>query len=229
MPVQSPRNILLLTGFFCLLWTGTALGREWIPVPSWMEKTQVADRMVINGLEARVIYFTTDRSSQDVLEFYRQRWDDGTPRRPGYREVRLAPYHILSRLEGTRLLTVQVRDLDPGGSTGYLAETELKARKQSDLRIDIPKMNGSRIVNDLTSSDPGRIGRTLLIVNNYSARSNADFYRNYYRTRGWDTLVDNSGDKGQTLVFRRGDTEAHLVISSNFGTTDVVMNIVSKE
>jgi hypothetical protein len=138
------------------------------------------------------------------------------------------PWHIISRLNGRYLYTLQVRSSDSFSSSGYLAVTDLKTLKtrQTPGR-NVPSMQGSRVVNDLTSFDPGRKSRTLLIMNSYSVAGNSEFYRQYYKDRGWKTMVDLAGDNGRTLVFSKFDRETHLVISRRSETTRIVMNILT--
>ena len=201
-----------------------------IPTPSWMEKVEVADKMIINGLPSTVHYFNSDKGLDELLRFYRQRWDSGDKKKPGYREVEFAPWHIISRLEDDKryLLTVQARSAGPLASHGYLAIADLKGMKnKSDRGSGIPKIKDSRIVNDLTSFDPGKKGRTVLVVNNYSVASNSEYYRKYYGGRGWGKSIDIEKDGSQVLAFTRFGKEVNVVISQNFGSsTQVVMNIV---
>jgi len=199
-----------------------------IPVPSWMDTVTVADKMIINGLPSTVKYFKSDKGLEELLRFYRQRWQVGEGGKQGYKEVNFPPWHILSRLEDKRyLLTVQATSSDALTSNGYLAVADLKGvKKKSDRAGSIPKMKGSRIVNDLTSFDPGRKGRTVLAVNKYSVESNSEYYRNYYSGRGWGKSIDIENDGAQVLAFSRFGKEAHFVISRNFGSTQVVMNFI---
>jgi len=221
---------LLFLFFFLPVWPAHGAEKPDIPIPDWMETTRVADQMMIQGRLCTVVFFTADKSSDTVMTYYREKWRQGHSNRPGFREANFGDWHIISRLENRYLLTVQVRNQGPFLSTGYLAVTDLgEKEKQSTDNKEVPKMSGSRIINDLTSYDPGQRARTLLITNRYSIESNTDFYRNYYKERGWGTLLDAGHDEGQALAFGKGGKEAHLVITSRSGTTRVVMNIVKKD
>jgi len=225
------RWYLVLFLLFCLAifqQTGMAEAGDQFPAPTWMEKTAVADEMLIHGRSSKVIYFQANRGVDAVLAYYRQRWNDGSPGHPGYREKTFPPWTVISRLDGLRLFTVQVKG-DGEHASGYLAETNLKSSKKSALRMDIPKMSGSRILNDLTSRDPGQIGRTILITNHHSLEANNQFYRNYYREHGWANLADIAVEKGQTLVYAHDGQEAHLVIMPGYNTTNVVITVIEKE
>lgn len=201
-----------------------------IPAPLWMEQTAIADRMVINGLPSTVHYFLADRKLEELLAFYRERWDESHAGRAGYREAAVAPWHIISRLEGRYLLTVQAREKDAFTTEGFLAIADLRQIEQkSDGGKRIPRLAGSEIVNDLTSYDPGKKGRTLMMVNDFSVSRNGNYYRDYYLDRGWGLLQDHENNGARVLSFRRSGKEAHIVITPASGGAVTVMNLVEAD
>ncbi len=198
-----------------------------IPTPSWVTVIPIADKMIINGMPSTVQYFEAERKLGDLLDYYRQQWESGNGDKVGYREVDVDPWHVISKIDGRYLLTVQARHRNSYSTEGYLAIGDLKAFQQKkDRSRGIPKMQGSTVINDLTSYDPGHKGRTLLVVNTYSVASNSEFYRKHYLSRGWGQVMDQGSDNAQVLAFRRFGKEAHLVISRPGGKTRVVMNLV---
>jgi hypothetical protein len=198
--------------------------------PSWLERTLIADSMVINGLPSVVHYFETDRKLEELLEFYRQRWDESAAEKAGYREAEVGPWHVISKIDGQYLLTVQAQQKDSFTTKGYLAIGDLSAvQKKKDPGKGVPKMSGSKIVNDLVSNDPGKKGRTMVIANGFSVSSNTDYYRNYYLSRGWGQLMDQGSNEAQVLAFTRFGKEAHLVINKAGGSTMVVMNLIEND
>ena len=199
-----------------------------IPAPSWMEQTAIADKMIINGLPSTVHAFQAERKLAELLEFYRVRWNEGGIGEIGYKEAEVAPWHVISRLEDGRfLLTVQAKEKDALTCEGYLAIADLrevKAGKESGN--DIPRPHGSDIVNDLKSSDPGSKSRTVMLVNNSSVAGNSNYYRDYYLGRDWGQVVDQETGDARVLVFGKGSSQVHLVISPAGSKTQVVMNLV---
>lgn len=209
-----------------------AADAEEIPVPNWVKRAPVGKKMVIKGLPSTVHFFEAEKGLEEVLRFYRQRWEKGKGMKLGYREVEIPPWTIISRLSGggRYLLTVQAQGDGPFQSMGYLAVADLKGLKKiPEPGRDVPKMKGSQVIDDLTSYDPGKKARTLMLSNTFSVESNSEFYRSYYKMRGWGTLLDASNDGGQALAFGRFGKEAHIVISQNFGSTQVVINLVEND
>ncbi len=224
------RIILLICVAVILSFPGKSVAAVDIPVPSWLKRTAVAQNMVINGLPSVVYYFETNRNMEELLDFYRQKWDESAEKRAGYREAKAGPWHVISRLEGRYLFTVQAQQKDSFTTKGYLAIGDLQAiDRHNEPGKGVPKMNGSKVINDLTSYDPGKKGRTLMIANNFSVSGNSDYYRNYYLSRGWGQLIDQAGENSQVLAFGRSGEEAHLVISNAGGSTMVVMNLIGND
>jgi hypothetical protein len=228
------RFILLIHVAFVAAIVGTSvesIAAVEIPSPSWLARTHVADNMVINGLPSVVHYFETDRKLEELLDFYRQRWDESAVKKAGYREAEVGPWHVISKIDGQYLLTVQAQQKDAFTTKGYLATGDLSAvQNKKDQGEGVPKMSGSKIVNDLVSNDPGKKGRTMMIANGFSVSGNTDYYRNYYLSRGWGQLMDQGSNEAQVLAFSRFGKEAHLVISKTTGgSTMVVMNLIEND
>lgn len=201
-----------------------------IPVPAWVTTTAIADQMVINGLPSTVRYFHADRPLEEVLAFYRERWDERYAGRAGFREAAVDPWHVISRLDGLYLLTVQARETNALTCEGFLAVADLEDIRKRPARDDsVPQMAGSRVVNDLTSTDPGREGRTLMIVNDFPVSRNRDYYRDYFLDRGWGRLQDQAQGDAHVLSFRRLGKEAHIVIKPTSTGAVTVMNLVTTD
>jgi len=225
-----PRRSLLLNLLFALLLVSAlspekscAAAKEF-PAPRWLDKVFVSDQMTINGLPSSVQYFEAHRKKEDLLEFYRQRWQG---RKPGFKEIETEEWHILSKLDGRYLYTLQVQESGPFQIRGYLSIGDLKlAQKEPFRNIDAPRMKGSRIINLSTSIDPGKMGTTLMILNDFSPESNAEYYRKHFLNRGWSKIMDMEQKKSMVLTFKRLNRETNLVISNIGGATQVVLNAV---
>lgn len=231
IPESGPgiRLTLLIAAAVFGLWTGCEAAVT-IPAPAWMELTPVAEKMVVGGLPSTVLYFRAKRKPEEVIAFYRKSWDEGGSGRSGYREADGAPWRVISRLEDRYLMTVQVKEKDAFTSDGYLATADLKeVRAESKKAGIIPSLQGSDIVNDLTSYDPGSKSRTVMLVNGYSVARNSDYYRDYYLERGWGQAVDQQKGDSSVLVFGKNGSQSHLVISAAGSKTRVVMNLIEEK
>ena len=135
----------------------------------------------------------------------------------------MPPWTVLSRLDGKKLEYVQVRDLELG-ATGYLALSEIK--RHQVRQTTLPMMQGSRIVNNMMTSDPGKKAQVMLLSNTYSVTGNGTFYKDYFVGHGWQQVTEDKRADSQVLVFHKGSDEAHLVISRQQGATQIVINLV---
>jgi hypothetical protein len=196
-----------------------------IPVftpPDWIAVSEVSSDMNLGKLPTGALHLSSRRPAAAVLNHFRLIWNCGSGEKV-CRQASMPPWQVLSRLDGRTLEYLQVRDLNPG-ATGYLAISEL--RQEQPRQAVVPLMQGSQVVNDLTTGDPGRTSRIILARNDFSVTSNGSFYRDHYTGQGWRQVTEDERADSQVLVFHRGTSEAHLVLSRQQGATQIVINLV---
>lgn len=207
-----------------------AARQETIPTPDWIAASPIAEKMVINGIPSVVHSFEADRSVEEVQQYYRQKWGRDASGKKRYREATVFPWHVLSKLEGRYLYTVQVKEKNSFESGGFLAVADLRQiEKKQEGEADIPRMANSRLINDTKSFDPGQEARTSMILNDYSVATNSSFYRDYYLDRGWTKMEDKPLEDASVLAFSKNDRQAHLVIRKTKDGSVVVMNQIRYE
>lgn len=189
--------------------------------PPQAQVSWVAENMRYNGVPMRIQQFESTSSAEAVLEFYRARWLPAGAQDP---TQPLGPYRVLARPEGGYLLSVQVRP-NGAGSTGYLTVTHIAARRAAPLGEGFPHPPGSRVINDIQSEDGGRRGRTLLLHNGHSLRTNTAFYGDRLPAQGWGLIAQRGEGGGEVLLFRRGEARLNLVITPSAEGTAVAAQI----
>jgi len=200
------------------------------PAPDWLERTAIAEKMIIHGIPSQVEYFEAERDMDEVLEFYRRRWQGNYAGHAGYREAHVEPWHVISRLEERHLLTVQVRRQSALNADGYLAIADLdEIGTEKSAAKDIPKMTGTKVLNHNTSFDPGKKGEVMMLANKFSVSVNGEFYRDYYSERGWGVLQDQKLTDARAMAFRRFGSEVHLVVKKSDMGSVVVINRVTSD
>ena len=134
-------------------------------------------------------------------------------------------------VRGKCFFTVQVQAAGKNGSTGLLSATQAPVRTRVIAPGKaLPMMSGSTVINDIEHRDEGKMARTLLLSNAFSAESNASFYRQTLADQGWRTVssyqMTTKKGPGITLVMKRGLAEASLVITRDGRNTTVLANLV---
>ena len=112
-------------------------------------------------------------------------------------------------------MTVQVTEEGDRGSSGLLAMSRLPDPDNlPKLGEGFPKLSGSNVVNDISSRDIGKDGRTLQMINRYSVERNAIFYRNHFENQGWGMDMDQTISGGDThnLRFSKGVKSVTIII-----------------
>ncbi len=226
--LRSALGLIFFMGFPCMmLWSGIVLAAPKFPPPPGSKIGLIADSMNVNGIEMNVRQFNSKRSVEEVLEFYREFWPEGTEKYPGYTETDvLEPWQIITRVEEGYLMTVQVTAAGRRGSTGLLGMSRLPDLENlPKLGNKVPKMSGSRVFNDIKTRDPGKNGRTVALLNDFTIENNANFYRDYYTGHGYGLDLDKSvsgGDSHAQRFSKRGQVVTIVITKTAEGTVVVM-------
>jgi hypothetical protein len=204
------------------------------PAPEF-KLTWIAPDMLYNGLPMQVRRFDSSENMQAILAYYRREWK-ATEKRLGAIEYDVADWKVIAVLRERCFYTVQVqRAASGGGATGLLGVSQLQGPGLArDAGKGFPMMSGSNVVNDMSHRDPGKPGRTILLMNAYSPATNADFYRRNLEGDGWRIIADQTvrlrGGNGEAhaLTLKRGLNETSMTISRSGEGSSVLVNMMDK-
>jgi hypothetical protein len=220
------------------LWlnTGDTLaGPPEFPAPPDARVSWIARSMVYQGLPMQIRAFQTRDAIEDVVDFYREEWDDADDGGNGYIINKAAePWVVISRIEEGFLMTVQVQATGKDRAWGYLARSRLPTDDHDDPATvkrgkTFPQMGDTAILSEMFSEDPGKKARTMMLKNNFDIRSNVSFYRNHYGDSGWAFDIDRAvGDRMHVFAVRKGRRLVNMVIMAGTGD-DTGSRIVANE
>ena len=217
-------RLLAMLGLLCLPISPALAGWPKVEPPPHAELAPFAGDLNYNGLNMRAWVFTSSASAQQVLQFYRDRWADLE-----MVENRFGPWQQISYKKQRYFITVQVQD-GGNGSHGRISIMELNENANTTrLASNVPMMSGSKVLNDINSSDAINKSRTVALINSYSLSSNVSFYQEHYTAQGW-TLVQNNPveEKAHLLLFKKSSEEITVMITHKTHETDVLINQVKR-
>lgn len=199
------------------------------PAPPQASVESVAGSVTSMGMQLNIRRFTTENSPESVLAYYRSRWQQDAS------ESEMPPWKMIGRIAGDEYHNVQVQAAGHG-AWGYLSISDLPGKLQDkSYRFPdggtFPRMSGSHVLDEQISNDPGKDGKTLLISNDFSVKSNHDFYRNHFRNQGWEIVMDQQTEPRQAayaLYVTKGADSVTLTIHRQNGRTMVVANEVKR-
>ncbi len=205
-----------------------ALAKDF-PAPPRATVESIAGSVTSMGMNLNIRRFKTELPMPRVQEFYRNLWKEEAS------ETLMPPWTMIGRIDGDEYHNVQMQSV-PAGTWGYLSISDLpeKFRKKSYEFPDggkFPKMSGSQVIDDQVSNDPGKKGRTLMITNNFSVKSNHDYYRNHYTNNGWKIIMDEQTQSRQgayAMYMTKGPASVTLTITKVDGHTMIVANEVKR-
>jgi hypothetical protein len=220
---------------FCALNAGQLAAKEIdcpdFPTPK-AKLEWVAQYMVYNGVPMSVRRFDSEQRPSDILAFYRQAWGTGRGSAAPL-EYTVGPWQTIGVVRGKCFFTAQVQAAGNNGSTGLLSATQAPDQPTVISKDQsLPMMSGSTVINDIEHNDSGKVARTLLVSNTFSAEANASFYRQTLADEGWKAIssyqITTKKGPGITLIMKRGLAEANLVISRSGDNTTILANLVSQ-
>lgn len=232
--VSSP--VLLLAGLLVSSASFASFFDKWpeIPSPPESKVAWVAQNMTQNGVPMKIQNFSSRLGVKEITDYYMSAWTKGGGQKPVINEA--GEWTVVGKIDDGYLLTVQAKRTKNGnGSEGFLAVSTLLASAKSDsIRSDttFPRLPGTKMLSDTRSMDEGRFGKTLMMKNNHSVRSNASFYKNNLKSKGWSldpatSEVQRLSGNNAYLYFSRNDESITMTITrikNEFGSS-IIVNI----
>lgn len=185
------------------------------------------------GIKTSIRAFRSNKTIEKVVEFYRREWKRPVEKgKPGFLEtIDASPWYIISRVEDGYLLTVQVQvqNNDASRSWGYLSTAPIPSNNKNkpvELGINIPKMSGSNVLNEIKHNDPGKSANTAFISNEQTVSNNAAYYRNFYESKGWTKETDLDSPDSHALVYKTRTERVTIILTKDKEFTRIVLNSV---
>lgn len=224
---------------------GALAGVAWpkVKLPEGAASFPVGEQMTVNGMPMRIEGFVIRKAPLDTAQWFRQSM--GKP----LMENMVGNKLVLGRGEGKFYITVQLETAGPdGGSTrGTVAVTDVQGAH--DHRDDTAALNarmlgrlpaGSRLLNQMSSSDYGKLASYFVAENGHSQELNRRQLIDNLRAEGLALERESKLDpksapslpvemmQGRTLYFKGNGKEATAVIRPGAeGKTNIVLNTVT--
>jgi hypothetical protein len=203
------------------------------PPPDSLVQEIVKDS-VVNGLPQSIKIYTSEKSVEQVVEFYRKEWQNTGVGPPIVDDVEKKKIVSLATEEGY-FFTVMAEPRAGSGSIGHMSIAFLNRMKEDGPKLgaDFPMPEDSQVASDMVSHDFGKRARMILLRNSHSMDYNKRFYNSSFKFDGWiltkDSRTPKSKGRGVVLEFKRGIEVASIVITDEIVNTTVLANIVTPE
>lgn len=216
-----------IRGWLCLplaLLTGIASAASWpdVSLPQGTQTTEVARRIVFNGLDMRAEIFATPKSPADVVAFYKILWKG---------EVVVnatGKAQVIGHKQGDYYITVQVTG-SGAGSKGNIGIVDVESAPHDFERgKGLPRPMGTKVFNDIAYPDDPTPARTVAMRNSLSPQQNAAYFRERLGADGWKP-ADANQCNGDVCVMRyeRADSKMTLVMTPLDGQSQVTINLLN--
>ncbi|MES9993790.1 MAG: hypothetical protein ABW098_17710 [Candidatus Thiodiazotropha sp.] len=192
--------------------------------------TYVGD-VVQNGLPLQMKKFKVSSTAAEVLNYYKQRWSDVTAHDeniPSYIEKRVGDWWVLTKIESSSSVVVQVKESGDGYVEGLISVSDLSKRKKPNTwETDFPRISGTQLLSNTESNDNGRQAFTLILVNDSSISENNDYYRSNMEAEGWSYSRGGVNAGVSMLHFVKDNWQCDMTVTmADDGKTVIFANLV---
>lgn len=223
--MMTIKHIKTTVFFLALLCSSVCHGADYqVSKPDWLKLTEVSPDMEVMGVPSAVYLFSGAYDIEKILKYYRQKWR--TVKVDSIKDEYIEPWYILTTLKDNHLYTLQIKTEGALLVRGYLAIADVGTLPKNRGRAQLPAIAGSQVINDSQMNDLGKKGRLVLLSNSHTVSVNHSYYKNHYNTQGWQTEVNRQTQDNSVQIFRSANREIHIVISHQYGKTQVVLNLV---
>ncbi|MCU7920998.1 MAG: hypothetical protein KZQ95_21960 [Candidatus Thiodiazotropha sp. (ex Epidulcina cf. delphinae)] len=225
-----PREMMFLLFVVCAVNISHAYDIADVADPPGATMTYIGD-VVQNGLPLQMKQFTADYPVAELLGFYKQRWSETADHReniPPYIEKKVGEWRVLSKVEETSSIVVQVKEAESGSAEGFISVTDLSRPEASSQWLKaFPRLRDSELISSTESVDKGRSATTLVIVNDYSVADNRDYYRANMDALGWSYLRGGTKNNVSMLYFMKENQQCEIAVTqADDGKTVIFANLV---
>lgn len=215
-------GVVLLFGAVPGAW---ALPNERWSLPPSMQLTVVSDGMRVNGVDTQVYAFVTPESADALAEHFRGQW------RGRIQRSIVPPWDILTHRDRGRLAAVQMQPDVGGGTRGLISISNLFERAPSrPPQVDVPLAPRTWVHQVIDADDAGIRSRTWVLLSRLSADEQLDFYREHYRSQGYEPVSRRAlvrGESAGALMLNRGATQANVAVAERDGLSMVTIVTVN--
>lgn len=213
-----------LSGLVFALLPGIVSAASWpeVSLPKGTQTTDVAKRIVFNGLDMRAEVFATSKSAAEVVAFYKTLWrGEVVVNASGKGQV-------IGHKQGDYYVTVQVTD-SGAGSKGNIGIVDVESVPRDFVRgKGLPQPMGSTVFNDIAYPDDPTPARTVAMRNKLSPRQNASYFRERLGAEGWKPADANQcSDDVCVMRYERGDSKMTLLMTPLDGQSQVTINLMN--
>jgi hypothetical protein len=216
------RQVLSCLAFALLADMASAASWPEVSLPQGTQTTDVAKRIVFNGLDMRAEVFATAKSPADVVAFYKDLWKGQVVVNPS------GEGQVIGHKQGDYYITVQV-SRSGAGSKGNIGIVDVESAPHDFKRgKGLPRPMGSTVFNDIGYPDDPTPARTVAMRNRLSPQQNATYFRERLGADGWKPADANqcSGD-ACVLRYERGESKMTLVMTPLAGQSQVTINLLN--
>jgi len=221
------RTIWMLIWSLLPLANASAIDLRDMKLPAGATTQWVASDMNHNGYGLAVKALAAQQSVDEVLQFYRNAWGNNEPESetaPQYLESEVDGWRLISLINTSHSLVVQLRPVVDGSTEGFISSMALDSKPTHGF-FEIPKLPNSSLVSKTSTIDQGKSGSTSIWVTAEDVGGVTSFYSDKLERDRWSFVSGEIVQGSQVLVFKKQGFTLEIVVSqAGDGSTVIVQN-----
>lgn len=213
-----------IVGMTFMCWLSVAWA-DWpsLPYPANSKVESIGKQVRLNGVPMRMQRILNGQSPQSLLSFYKKALGNK------HAETEFLGGRLLSQGRGGYLITVRVTALSPTLTETLVSISDIRsANANPGLPLGYTLPASSMLLSDMESVDTGRSSRQIILNNQHSVDTNATFFINTLRKKGYQLQANytNSTPTSKSFMFEGNKREAQLVIVQEDEISNVVLTTI---
>jgi len=194
-----------------------------IELPANATAKSIATNVVQHGHRMSMAVLLPQSPIEDVLEFYRQLWEQSDSELPGFLEDQSEGWNIISSIDDGWNRVMQIRN-STNGVEAYLSVLEIQPISDRPYRGILPR--DGVLVSALSGEEFNKPTQTDVVFSKQREQAVAGFYRNHFNTEGWSIVSDRKVKGSFVLLMQRNGAQAEVVVTSVDDGSVAVLNMV---
>lgn len=209
MNLRGNRAAAAIACLLMLPLTTTAADWPSVPFPQGVRAELVSGDMLFNGLPMRSARFESERGVDEVVEFYREKWDGQIV----INEV--AGKKVIGHLQDQHYITVELASVG-GGTRATVGMMDITAEAPEGAPGEwFPQPANTEVLSEIQQLDLPGEPRTLMLENDLSPSQNYLFLRRKLLASQWTATGPGCSMMASSCAVQFEKAQQHMTITLN--------------
>lgn len=199
-----------------------------VPVPIDATVSLISKRLAHNGSHYEIHSVSSEQSSAQLLQFYKDRWALNTDPETGYQEGEMPGWRYISTLDGSDHIVVQLKS-NLSTSDGYISRMSLEESYSISSVKPLLSSENFKLGSSTSHKDINTTAYTQVYETALTQQQAVSELKELFSDEGWSLVSQMPNSDGVVMFFGRGTDQIEIICADiGGGITGVVLNRVER-